>query len=228
MAPSVRGYSGAVVTPPRTEDGGPDVAPSPPSREQERTDRARMRTVAVIVVGLVVGVLTSFGQTHLVRALAPLANSASAWLVAPFVLGVLMRTRRGAAGAGLACALLQLGAYDGTSAIRDFPVSTSLIVFWAVCAAVGGPLFGLAGHIARRGRPAIRGLGGATLAAAFFAEGLWTYFHELHYDENGWLWVALGAVVCVALLRRLQRLRWLVLTVPVGLLAEIALTRIYT
>ena len=217
-----------MATPPSIEDGSPDAAGGPDPHAQERADRERMRTLVVVVVGLVVGVLTSFGQTHLVSALAPLANSASAWLVAPFVLGALMRARRGAAAAGLACALLQLAAYDGTSALRGFPVSTALIVFWAVCAAVGGPLFGVAGHIARRGRPAIRGLGGATLAAAFFAEGLWTYFHELHHDENGWLWVGIGAVVCVALLRRVERVRWLVLTVPVGLLAEVALTRIYT
>ena len=217
-----------MVTPSRPEDGGCDAARRPPSTEQERTDRARMRTLVVVVVGLVVGVLTSFGQTHLVAALHPLADSAGAWLVAPFVLGALMRTRRGAAGAGLACALAQLAAYDGTSEARGLAVGTSLIVFWSVCAAVGGPLFGVAGHLARRGRPGIRGLGGATLAAAFFAEGLWTYFHDLHHDANGWLWIGIGVVVCVALLRHVRRLRWLVLTVPAGLLAEVALTRIYT
>jgi hypothetical protein len=192
-----------------------------PTREIQRG----AGTIAV-AAGLAVGVLTSFGQTWLSGAPAALANSASAWLVAPFAVGALFRTRGQAAVAGLVCCLLQLIAYDICSVLRGYSVSSSRDVFWAVCAVIGGPLFGLAGHAWRYERPGLRGLGPATLAAAFIAEGLWNYLHELHYDSTAWLWLGIGAAIAVLGLRGLRDYRWLAATIPLGLIGEIVLTQI--
>ena len=192
----------------------------------ERTPRLLM----VVVVGLAVGCATSFGQAHLDQTLNPLVNSASAWLVAPFVVGALMATRGGAAGAGLVTCALQVVGYYATAHLRSIPASHALIVFWTVCALVGGPLFGVAGHLWRAGPPALRGLGAAVLAAAFVAEGLWSYVHELRYYGAAALWLGLGAALAIGLnLARggLGGLRWLALTLPLGLAGEIALTLIY-
>jgi hypothetical protein len=186
-----------------------------------------MRSVAAIVVGLVVGALVSFGQTHLAGVFQPLVDSASLWLLAPFVLGWLMSTARGAAAAGLACALVQLGAATGTTALRGLHTETSLVWFWLVCAVVFAPLFGAAGHLLRRGETSARGLGGALLAAIFIVEGWWNYFHELHDDGSGWLWVGVGLALCAALLATPVRLRWMACTLPAMLAVEVALTQIH-
>jgi Family of unknown function (DUF6518) len=192
-----------------------------------------MRTIAVVVTGLIVGVLISFGQTHLAGEFRPLVDSASLWLLPAFVLGALMRTPRGSVAAGAVCALLQFGACTGTSALRGVTlagtggIDTSLLWFWVVCSAVFGPLFGAAGHLLRRGPVARRGLGGALLAATFIAEGVWNDFHELHDDSSGWLWVGIGLALCAALLPTAARLRWMAWTLPAMLVVEVGLTQIH-
>src|SRR5262249_51584158 len=95
---------------------------------------------------------------------------------------------------------------------------------WGACALVGGPIFGVAGHLWRHGA---RGLGGAVLPAAFIAEGLWVYLHELRYTSTALLWLGIGAVTAIVLCRPWWELRWLAVTVPVGLAGEIVLSQIY-
>jgi hypothetical protein len=58
------------------------------------------------VLGLIVGCVTSIGQQCLDGPLNALVNSVSAWLVAAFVAGALMRTWRGGALAGAVAARL--------------------------------------------------------------------------------------------------------------------------
>jgi hypothetical protein len=66
------------------------------------------------------------------------------------------------------------------------------------------------------------------LPAAFLAEGLWTYAYVLNYHEAATLWIAIGAALALALPRGRRERPWLALTVPAGLLGQIALTQIYT
>lgn len=182
----------------------------------------------VVALGLGVGCLTSFGQGHLTGALDAFVNSASAWLVAPFVVGALMLNRWGAASAGLTTCVLQLVGYYVTAHLRGYSPGGAIVVFWAVCALLGGPVFGIAGHLWRSSPGRLRGLGAAVLASSFVAEGLWSYLHELHYDATAALWIAIGASVAIVSARnRLTDLRWLAMTLPIGLIGEIVLTMIY-
>jgi Family of unknown function (DUF6518) len=201
---------------------------SPPASAVPRAlADVRLRLALAVVVGLGVGCLTSFGQTHINGTFNPLVNSASAWLVAPFVIGGCMATMPGAAAAGLTVCVLQLAGYDLTAELRGFPAAQSLIVFWGACAVLGGPVFGLGGKLSRAGRPDVRGLGAAVLAGVFLAEGIWLYVHELHYYDSAALCIGIGVLVAVGLLRGLRDYRWLALTLPVGLVGEVLLTRIY-
>ncbi|HEX3804990.1 MAG TPA: DUF6518 family protein [Solirubrobacteraceae bacterium] len=187
----------------------------------------RSRGALTVTAGLAVGVLTSFGQTYLNGTLGPFVNSVSAWLIAPFLLGLLMRTPRGGAAAGLAAALLQLLSYYVTAHLRGYPAGGTIVVFWAVCAVLGGPLFGFAAYVGRRGARPWHGIGLSALSAVFLAEGIWTYVHELHsYGAAGiWVGIALGIAL---LIPRGRELRWLGLAVPLAMLGEIALTQVYT
>jgi Family of unknown function (DUF6518) len=185
-----------------------------------------VRAAMIVAVGLAVGALTSFGQTYLSGPLDGLVNSASAWLVVPFLVGSLAGSRRNAAAGGITVCLLQLVGYTATSELRGFPSGDSILLFWSACAILAGPVFGLAGHLWRTGPDAIRGLGPATLAAAFIAEGAWTYLHILHNDGAGLLWLLIGAGIELCAARGVVQRRWLLLTVPVAFIAQLALTSV--
>jgi hypothetical protein len=179
---------------------------------------------AIVVGGLAVGVLTSFGQTVLDGPAHAFVNSASAWLVPAFIAGAFVVTLRGGALAGLAICLLELAGYYVTAHLRGFAAGRGIVLFWLACAVVGGPLLGVAGAAWRRGW----GWGGAVLAACFIAEGLWVYLHVLHYTGTAVLWLAIGAAIALSLARSRQGILWLIPLVVAGVAAEAVLGLIYT
>lgn len=183
--------------------------------------------IGAAALGLGVGVLTSYGQGWLTGTSNAFVNSESAWLVAPFAVGALCRRPVAAAWLGLLSCLMQLVGYEVTSELRYGAMSIAVNLGWGVAALVGGPLFGLAGRAWRFGRPAWRGLGPATLAAAFFTEGGWQYLHVLHRDLAGGLWLAIGCTVALMGLRRSRDWAWLPLTLAAGLLVQLAVARVY-
>jgi hypothetical protein len=186
---------------------------------------------AVLVVGLGVGILTSFGQSVLDRPWAALANSASAWLLPAFLVGVLAPSvRRGALG-GLACCLLELVGYYVTAEARGFPAGGAIVAFWVGCAVLGGPLFGAAGRVWRAGPPVWWPASAALPTAAFAAEGVYVHLLDLGYRSTGILWLAIAAVLALALGRTFDG--WiriavaLVVLLPLGLAGEAVLATVY-
>jgi hypothetical protein len=178
--------------------------------------------VLAVAAGCAVGVATSFGQAHLDGVLNAFVNSASAWLVAPFAVGFAVRGRGTpfAAGIGLLTCVLQVVAYYATAELRGFPASHAEIAFWAICALAGGPVFGAAGS-----RWRVDGAGGATLGAAFIAEGLWTYAHRLDRPATAVVWCAIGVAALLSERRRAV-LPWLGVLLPAALAAEVALSAV--
>ena len=184
--------------------------------------------VAAVAAGLLVGCATSFGQAHLDGSLNPLVNSASAWLVVPFLVGALMRTPSAGAVAGVVCCLSQVAGYYTTAHLRGFPASRSFVVFWAVCAVVGGPVFGAGGQLWRRAPDRLAAPASMLLPAAFLAEGLWVYALELGYVGSAVLWLAIGVVLAAVLPRQWSWLRWLPVTTAIGLAGEVLLSQIHS
>ncbi len=185
------------------------------------------RGLAVVALGLAVGALTVWGQARLHGLTTALVNSESAWLIAPCLAGSFARRRRWAACVGAVCCLAQLAGYDAVSQLeRGFGVGTAYDVFWGVAAGLAGPLFGLAGHLWRRGAPGVRGLGPAALAAAFLAEGVWTYLHVLHRPVTAALWIAIGGALAVGGLRGARGWRWLAVTLPLAFVVELLVSRV--
>jgi hypothetical protein len=178
-----------------------------------------------VVAGLVVGALSFIGQEQLDGTLDAFANSISTWLVAPFLVGTLTVTRAEAAAAGIMTCAAQLAGYYAVASLSDFETTRSLVAFWVACAVVGGPIFGVAGHLWRAGP--LRGLGIAVLAGAFVAEGLYAYGHQLDDYVTAVVWIAIGLTIAVLATRgRTEHLRWLGLTVPLGVAGEIVLTTV--
>jgi hypothetical protein len=173
-----------------------------------------------------VGCLTSFGQSYLEGALNPFVNSASAWLVAPFLVGTLMRSPRSGALAGVLACGLQVVGYFVTSELRGFPASSSYVIFWTACAVVGGPLFGAGGQLWRSGRERLAGPASTLLPAVFLAEGIGVYWIVLGYVGSAALWLAIGTALAVALALPAGGLRWLPITTAAGIAGEVLLSQI--
>ena len=202
------------------------IAATSTERSPLRSDTAPLRLGAAATAGVVVGSLTSFGQAHLEGTLNPLVNSASAWLVVPFLVGASMRSPSSGAMAGVLACSLQVVGYFVTSELRGFPASSSYVVFWTVCAIVGGPLFGAGGQLWRSGRERLARPASTLLPAVFLAEGIWLYGIVLGYVGSTILWLAIGATLALLLTWRARALRWLPVTVSVGVAGEVLLTQL--
>ena len=129
----------------------------------------------IVLVGLATGALTQFGQGILPDGWSHAANSISPWLLVAFLLGSTMPADRWAAAAGIGTLLLALVGYYAMIELRyGYGAGTGALIFWGAGAAIGGPVFGVAGHwwrtsASHRRRAAAIGL----LAAVFIAEGLY-------------------------------------------------------
>jgi uncharacterized protein DUF6518 len=191
-----------------------------------------VRAGVVVVLGLVTGALTSVLQKYLDLPWLSLVNAASPWLAPAFAAGALQRRPGTAAFAGLAACLFELLGYYLTAAARGYfgDGGRGVLLFWTGCAVVGGPVFGLAGELWRRASSRARGLGTAVLAAAFLAEAWVQYAWRLHYRGCAVLFTVLGLGVFALLGRReghLAAARWLLLALPLGILAELLLGLVY-
>ncbi|HEY2794910.1 MAG TPA: DUF6518 family protein [Micromonosporaceae bacterium] len=186
-----------------------------------------LRWSLAAVIGLAVGILTSYGQAVLDSPWSALVNSASPWLAGAFVAGALQpRVRRAALGGLVACVLEVVGYYVTTVA-GGYPVSTTEIIFWTACALVGGPLFGAAGYWWWSQR---RGIGAALLPAAFLAEAIGLYWAVLHYRSTAYLYaivaLVLAALLSVRVTPPLRVAGWLLGLAVLGIAGEYVLGQV--
>jgi hypothetical protein len=185
----------------------------------------------VVVVGVAIGATTSLLQGHVRFPWLSLVDAASPWLTPMFLAGALWKRVPAASVSGVATGLCELVGYYGTASARGYQPGHSILLFWALCALVGGPVFGSAGWAWWHRRGWSGALGASTLPAAFFAEALVVYAVRLNYWSSAVLFALLG-VGAVALLgmhhrRHVRLLQWLLLTFPVGIVAELILGLVY-
>jgi hypothetical protein len=150
-----------------------------------------------LALGVAVGVLTSLLQAHLEFPWLALVNAASPWLTTAFVAGALQSRLPTAMLVGAAATALEVVAYYVTADLRGFGVSMNYVLLWSMCAVVGGPIFGAAGHVWRRAAPA--GGGAALLAAAYASEAVVVYHFRLGYSSAAWLFGAIALLLAVGL-----------------------------
>jgi Family of unknown function (DUF6518) len=207
-----------------------------PTTTEEATSRVlavpvAARVAVVAVVGLAVGAATSILQKYLHSPWDSLVNAASPWLTPMFALGMLWRRSWPAALAGVGTGVAELAGYYLTAAARGYSASHAILLFWTVCAIVGGPAFGAAGWLWWRGTRRLSSLGAAALPAAFLAEAAEAYAWRLHYYSSAVLFAGIGIVVfALTGLRGRQHgraARWLLAAFPVGVAAELILDLIY-
>jgi hypothetical protein len=181
-------------------------------------------TVAA-VAALLLGGLTSLGQTVLPDAIQPLANSASGWTL--LTIGVLWWLRTWTAVSavlGAVCFVLLNVGYAVVSGMRGSYYSP---VLWSVVGIVVGPFVGLAVAWARQRQvPRTAALGFGFLAGLLLGDAVSGFVRVR--DTTGWFyWTALGVgavawVVAVAV-RRLSVTRDRLLLVGLTVSTAIAL-----
>ena len=150
-----------------------------------------------LALGVAVGVLTSLLQAHLEFPWLALVNAASPWLTTAFVAGALQSRLPTAMLVGAAATALEVVAYYVTADLRGFGVSTTYVLLWSMCAVVGGPIFGAAGHVWRHAAPA--GVGAALLVAAYASEAVVVYHFRLGYSSAAWLFGTIALLLAVGL-----------------------------
>ncbi|WP_268896008.1 DUF6518 family protein [Goekera deserti] len=197
---------------------------SPPAPTATGRPRAAVpRWAVAVLVGLMVGALTSPAQTLLgSTVLSGLTNAVGPWLVAPFLVAARARTPRAAAWVGVLACVAQVPGYYAVSAARGFAITPVTVAQWTLAGVVGGAALGLAGWSWWTPRGRWCGLGAALLVAVWLAEGVVLFGLVLGY--TGQALVACGVGVALALLlgRHEQQhralLRWLLPAVAVGAL----------
>lgn len=155
------------------------------------------RVLLALALGIAVGVLTSLLQKYLDHPWLALVNAASPWLTTAFVAGALQSRLPTAALVGMAATLLQVAGYYVTADLRGFGVSSTYVVVWSLCAVLGGPVFGAAGHVWWRARPA--GVGAALLVAAYASEAVVAYQLRLGYSSTAWLFGTIALLLAAGL-----------------------------
>ncbi len=169
----------------------------------------------IVMAGLATGILTQFGQSVLPDGWNRLANAISPWLLIAFIVGSLMPSDKWALAAGPTTLLLALAGYYATIAIRydSYPSLSGALVFWAIGAVVGGPVFAVAGRWWRGDVAGRRATALGLLGAATVAEGIY-FIVVLGNPGVGIAAVVLGLLIPLALGRSNADRRW-------GLVAEI-------
>lgn len=179
-----------------------------------------------VVLGLAWGAATSGLQTVLTSPFSGLANAVAPWLMAPFVVGTLSRDVRPAAALGLLTCVLQVVGYYVASDLRGFAVGSFYVLVWSAAAFVGGPVFGVAGWLLRRGDGRLKELPAALVGGVWLAEGISTYAIVLRHVGEAVVFGVVGLALVVLLAAR-KRLRgavvWLAAVVPVGVAAFLLL-----
>jgi hypothetical protein len=160
-----------------------------------------VRWPVAAVIGILIGVLTSYGQAVFDSPWQALVNSASPWLAGAFLAGTVQPRVRPAALAGVLTCVLEVAAYYVVTVLRGYGVAETEILFWSACAVIGGPLFGAAGYWWWRER---RAIGAALLPAAFLAEAIGLYWIVLHYHSTAYLYAIIALVLAGALSYRIR------------------------
>jgi hypothetical protein len=186
-----------------------------------------LRAPLVALAGAAIGILTSLGQTYLPFELSPLANSASSWSLAAFLLSLVeVAPRRGAVLGAVALATMIAG-YAVATELRGFTVGTRLLVFWGLASIVVGPALG-AGAAWVRGRDPIRiAAGVAVIVGILVGEGV--YGLTVVADTTaGPYWVgATIAGLAVAILVSVRKLRTFRLVATCAALTAILASAFY-
>lgn len=192
--------------------------------------RTVLRSAAMAVVALTLGVLTAYAQEWLPSQMHSLANSASSWALVAFALSLLATTAGMSAFFGCATLLGLLAGYVLGAGMRGDPSSDALLAFWGLSSVVAGPLLGLSAYWVKTRRDLLTAVGIGAVSGVVIGEGVYglTQIADTTYPPYWWGQVLAGsALLGFIAWRRLQGVRAIALAVGVAALAAVSFLLIY-
>jgi ElaB/YqjD/DUF883 family membrane-anchored ribosome-binding protein len=176
-----------------------------------------------LLVGLIVGVLSFLAQGRLPGDWSILGNSGAVWLVFAFLTGAMLPGNTWAAVSGVVTLGGALIGYFAAGALMDVAYAPVMVIYWAIIAVIGGPVFGIAGHQWWSGkRLRNRTIAAALLGAVVIAEGQYHIRYNPHLSV-GWPMVVVGLIMPLLLGRSAKdRLYTYLALIPTSLLGVAA------
>lgn len=125
----------------------------------------------VVGLGVLAGVVMSFGQTFAPEPISPLFNTATPVVVLAGALSLFGHGPWSHVTFGALAGPLAMVGYYATTALRDYGVSMRMVLFWCVAGVVSGVAMGLATWLLRGNGPGwLRGVGAAVLPGTAVGE----------------------------------------------------------
>ena len=189
--------------------------------------------VALLVasVSFFLGVLTAYAQGWLPEQIGSLANSSGSWALVAFLLAMLAITPVAGSVAGALSLVALLGGYVVGAGLRDFPSSTSLIVFWGVAALLVGPLLGLGGYWVKDRPGPLAAIGVGAMSGVLIGEGAYglAFIADTTYPPYWWGSIGVGlTLLLVVAVQRFTGLRDRVLAAGMCAGSAVAFVAVYT
>jgi hypothetical protein len=185
----------------------------------------------VASVSFFLGVLTAYAQGWLPEQIGSLANSSGSWALVAFLLAMLAITPVAGSVAGALSLVALLGGYVVGAGLRDFPSSTSLIVFWGVAALLVGPLLGLGGYWVKDRPGPLAAIGVGAMSGVLIGEGAYglAFIADTTYPPYWWGSIGVGlTLLLVVAVQRLTGLRDRVLAAGMCAGSAVAFVVVYT
>lgn len=179
-----------------------------------------------VVVGIIVGVITILGQKVLPAEWNWIANSGSVWLIPPFFVAALAKTKRQSVVVGIINLLsILLGYYGYAILIRGNYESLYYLLLWIIVGLISGTIFGIAGFLWNKDNTWKHKFGSALIGGVFISEGIFIVSHWNDYSHmiaSGFIKIAIGIILILILERsKKDRVSSMLMTIPVILLGSI-------
>ncbi|MCW2747315.1 MAG: hypothetical protein JWP10_457 [Nocardioidaceae bacterium] len=161
-------------------------------------DNSRAVVVAAVVVSLVLGALTAFGQQHLSDQWRPVANSAGSWTLIAFALAWFAHKQVTAIATGAMVLIGLLAGYGFASELRGFAFSSAMVVFWLAASVTVGPVIGYGASLVRGSDDRLAAAGVSLMSGVLLGEGAYGLTVVADTTEPHW-WVTeilTGLVLC--------------------------------
>jgi hypothetical protein len=194
------------------------------------TVRAVLRSAAVAIVALALGVLTAYAQGWLPQQMGSLANSTGSWALVAFALSLMATSGWLAAVFGSASLLALLAGYLLGAEMQGYPSSTTTVLFWGAAALLAGPLLGLSAFWIKTRRDVLAATGVGAVSGVLMGEGIYglTQVADTTYPPYWWVEIVVGLILLLAVAwRRLLGVRAVVVSVGVAVLAAVAFVLVY-
>ena len=185
----------------------------------------------VASVSFFLGVLTAYAQGSLPEQIGSLANSSGSWALVAFLLAMSTTTPVAGSVAGALSLVALLGGYIVGAGLRDFPSSTSLVVFWGAAAMLVGPLLGLGGYLVKNRRGPLAAIGVGAMSGVLIGEGAYglSYIADTTYPPYWWGSIGVGlTLLSVVAVQRLTGLQDRVLAAGMCAGTAVAFVAVYT